>query len=463
MKKLLLINPVGRRSGMLLSRFTLFPPLGLAYVAGATPPDWNVKILDENFERFQFEEADLVGITSFTATVNRAYEIARIYRDRKIKVIMGGVHASMAPEEALRYVDAVVIGEVENIWGQVLRDFEENCLSQRYEGPKVDLSVPGIRPRRDLLHPNYVWDSIQTSRGCPFNCDFCSVSRYLGKEYRKRDVDDVLDELASMKNDYPIFFLDDNLIGHTKQEKFASEELFAGMIKNKLNKKWIMQTTINGADDERLVEIAANAGWTTAFIGFETIDESTLRGMKKYINLRAGIESYSKAVKTFHKYQIGVVGLFVIGNDDEPASYYEHLADFMIRSGIDAFQVTILTPLPGTALMERIVAENRLACTDFPKDWDKFRLSYVVIRPRGTTAEIIYEGDNHIKNRLYSFPTFQRRMLRSLFSLRNAHSFYAVYKFNKGLRRSWQSSHYYKKRLSVLSRYRFYGPGPERG
>ncbi|MCG6538238.1 MAG: radical SAM protein, partial [Syntrophales bacterium LBB04] len=301
-----------------------------------------------------------------------------------------------------------------------------------------------IRPRRDLLHPNYVWESIQTSRGCPFNCDFCSVSRYLGKEYRKRNVDDVLDELGSLKGDY-LVFLDDNLIGHTRQEKLASEKLFAGMIKNGLNKKWVMQTSINAADDERLLKIAANAGCTLALIGFETIDESTLRGMKKQSNLKAGIERYSRAVATFHKYHIGVIGTFIIGNDDEPSSYYERLADFMIRSGIDAFQVTILTPLPGTALMERIVAEDRLACTDFPKDWDKFRMSYVVIQPRGTTAEIIYEGDNHIKHRLYSFPTFQRRMLRSLFCLRSAQSFYAVYKFNKGLKRSWQSSHYYKK------------------
>jgi radical SAM superfamily enzyme YgiQ (UPF0313 family) len=445
MKKLLLINPVGRRSGMLLSRSTLYPPLGLAYVAGATPPDWDAQIVDENFEPFQFEEADLVGITSFTATANRAYEIARIYRDRKIKVIMGGVHASMAPDEAVRYVDAVVIGEVENIWGQVLRDFEENRLSQRYEGSKVDLSVPGVRPRRDLLHPDYVWDSIQTSRGCPYNCEFCSVSRYLGKEYRRRNVDDVLDELASMKNDRPIFFVDDNLIGHTKQDKLASEELFAGMIKNKLNKKWIMQCSINGADDERLVELAAKAGWTAAFIGFEAIDESTLRGMKKHQNVRAGVEGYSKAAEIFHKYHVAVVGLFILGSDDEPASYYERLADFLLRSGIDAFQITILTPLPGTALMERVLAEDRLLYTDFPKDWEKFRMSHVVIRPRGTTAEIIYEGNNYIKNRLYSFPTFQLRMLKSLFSLRNAYSFYAVYQYNKALKRGWEGSHYYKE------------------
>ena len=135
----------------------------------------------------------------------------------------------------------------------------------------------------------------------PLQLRILSVSRYLGKEYRRRKVDDVLDELASMKSDRPIFFLDDNLIGHTKQDKLASEELFSGMIKNKLNKKWIMQCAIDGADDQRLVELGARAGWTSAFVGFEAIDESTLRGMKKHQNVRAGVEGYGKAVEIFHK------------------------------------------------------------------------------------------------------------------------------------------------------------------
>ncbi len=443
-KKLLLINPVGRRSGYLLSRFILFSPLGLAYVAGATPPDWDIRILDENFEPFQFEEADLVGITAFTANINRAYEIARIYRDKKIKVVLGGIHASMAPEEAMRYVDAVVVGEAEGIWEQVLRDFEEDRLLQRYDGPRIDLTAARIRPRRDLLHPDYFWQSVQTSRGCPFNCDFCSVSRYLGAEYRKRKADDVLEELGGLRGDY-VFFLDDNLIGYSRQEKLIAEELFTGMIRRRLNKKWFMQTSINAADDERLLELAAGSGCVLALIGFETIDEPTLKTMKKGINLRTGVERYSKAVATFHRHHIGVIGAFIIGSDDEPGQYYERLADFMIRSGIDGFQVTILTPLPGTALMERIVAEDRLAYTDFPKDWDKFRMSYVTIRPKGSTAETIYAGDNYIKKRLYSFPSFQRRMVSSFLSLRNARSFYAVCKFNKGLRRSWENSHYYKK------------------
>ena len=180
MKKLLLINPVSRRSGLLLSRFSTFSPLGLAYVAAVTPSNWEVKIADENMDAFEFEEADLVGITAFTSNINRAYKIARMYRERKIKVVIGGIHASMLPDEALQFADTVVVGEAENIWQKVVADFEHNRLSSLYVGPRVNLGQFKILPRRDTLHPQYFWHSVQTSRGCPFNCDFCSVSKYLG-------------------------------------------------------------------------------------------------------------------------------------------------------------------------------------------------------------------------------------------------------------------------------------------
>ena len=173
MKKLLLINPVGRRSGLLLSKFSTFSPLGLAYVAAVTPSNWVVKIADENFDKFEFEAADLVGITAFTSNITRAYEIAEMYRKRKTKVIMGGIHVSMLPDEALQYADAVVVGEVEGIWERAINDFDSNRLSPKYVGPRIDLAGFQIRPRRDLLHPNYLWHSVQTSRGCPFNCNFC--------------------------------------------------------------------------------------------------------------------------------------------------------------------------------------------------------------------------------------------------------------------------------------------------
>ena len=269
MKKLLLINPVGQRSGSLLSKFSTFQPLSLAYIAAVTPSHWEIKILDENIDEFQFEEADLIGITAFTSNINRAYEIARIYRKKKIKVIIGGIHISMLPDEALHYADTIVTGEVEGIWNQVITDFENNRLLARYNGPRIDLSQTQIIPRHDLLHPNYFWNSVQTSRGCPFNCNFCSVSRYLGKEHRQRRAKDVLDELEKIKGKY-ITFIDDNLIGHSLESRNRAIELFEGMIGRGLNKKWWMQCSMNAADDEHVIKLAAQAGCMYVFIGFET-------------------------------------------------------------------------------------------------------------------------------------------------------------------------------------------------
>ena len=449
MKKLLLINPVSRRSGYLLSKFSTFPPLSLAYVAAVTPSNWEVKIVDENFDKFVFEEADLVGITAFTSNVNRAYEISRMYRERKIKVVIGGIHASMLPDESLQFVDAVMVGEVEGVWERVIKDFENNQLSSMYIGLQIDLTKFKITPRHDLLHPDYFWHSVQTSRGCPFNCYFCSVSKHLGKAYRQRKVQDVLEELEGIKSEY-ITFVDDNLIGYSPESKNRAMELFNGMTQRRLRKKWWMQTSINAADDERMIELAAQSGCMYVFIGFETISQGMLKDMKKGINLKIGVENYKKVVDKFRKYGIGVLGAFIIGNDYESPTYYKALAKFLVYSGIDIVQISILTPLPGTQLMEQMQREGRLIYQNFPHDWDKYRFSYMVHQPQGAEIDTVYIGNNYIKNRIYSFPTYQYRMIKSFLNLKNITNFYAVYRFNQGYKMGWLNSHYYRKYPAIF-------------
>ena len=438
MKKLLLINPVGRRSGLLLSRFSTFQPLGLAYVAAATPSDWDVEIADENFKEFQFKEADLVGITAFTSNITRAYEIARIYRERNIKVVIGGIHASMISNEARQFADAVVVGEVENIWQKVIADFENKCLSSLYIGPKVEYDRDCILPRRDLFHPNYFWHSVQTSRGCPFNCHFCSVSRYLGKEFRQRNAHDVLAELAHLRDKF-IAFVDDNLIGYSPKSHTRAMQLFKGMVEEGLNQRWWMQTSINAADNEPLIEMAARAGCIFVFMGFESISKDSLQDMKKGINIKIGIQNYKRVVDIFHKYGIAVYGAFIIGNDYESPAYFKKLSRFLVHSGIDIIQIT----LPGTALMKELRKAGRILYQDYPRDWDKYRFSYMVHRPQAVPLQTIYIGNNFLKKNIYSFPNYAYRMVRSLFSLRNPANFYAVYKFNKALKKGWKNSHYY--------------------
>lgn len=444
MKKLLLINPVGHKSGYLLSKFSTLPPLSLAYVAAVTPSNWEIKIWDENFSPFAFEEADLIGITAFTSNINRAYEIARMYREKKIKVIFGGIHASMLPDEALRYADAVVVGEVEGIWDKVIRDFENNTLLPKYIGPRLDLSHFNITPRRDLIHPAYLWNSVQTSRGCPFNCNFCSVSNYLGKEYRQRNPEDVLKELDEIPGKF-ISFLDDNLIGYSPENRKRARNLFQGMIKSGAHKKWWMQTSINAAEDEELIALAAQAGCMFAFIGFETTSRETLKHMKKGINLKIGTDNYKKIVNTFHKYGIGVYGAFILGNDFESPTYYKKLAKYLVHSGIDIIQVSILTPLPGTNLMEQLKQEGRLVHKNFPEDWEKYRFSYVVHEPKGIDEETIYRGDNFLKKSIYSFPAPPYRLMKSFYNLKGGMNFYVTKKYNQALKKAWENSHYYSK------------------
>lgn len=441
MKKLLLINPVGNRSGFLLSRISTFQPLGLAYIAAVTPSNWEIIIIDENFEPFEFENADLVGITAFTSNINRAYEIAGMYRVRNTKVILGGIHVSMLPDEALQYADAVVLGEAEGIWGQVIADFENDCLLQKYIGPQIRLDEFKITPRRDLLHHGYLWHSVQTSRGCPFDCHFCSVSRYMGKAYRQRSAQNVLNELEGIDGKY-ITFVDDNLIGHNSESKARAIELFQGMVQRRLQKKWWMQTSINAGTDEQVIKLAAQAGCMFVFIGFETIDEDSLKEMKKGINLKIGVEQYKKIVDSFHKYGIAVIGAFIIGNDHESPNYYKTLAKFLIRSSLDIVQISILTPLPGTHLMDRVQKEGLIVFRDFPQDWDKYRFSYMVHRAQGISADSVYIGNNFIKRHIYSFPIYQYRLLKSLYNLRSINNYFIVHKMNQAFKKSWENAHY---------------------
>lgn len=446
MKKLLLINPVSRRSGYMLSRFSRIPPLSLAYVAAVTPGKWNVEILDEVFQPCNFEQADLVGITATTSTINRAYAIAKAYLQKKIPVVIGGIHASMLPEEAFRYSSAVVAGEVEGIWESVLADFEKGQLGGIYRGPRVEFSPVSkygdILPRRDLLHPSYAWSPIQTSRGCPFDCTFCSVSRYLGRCYRQRSAGSVLRELGSIEG-RKVVFLDDNLIGHTKENRERALAIFSGMVSGGMKKEWWMQASINVADDDEVLHMAAAAGCTHVFIGFETRNPKTLGHMKKKINAKTGTENYKRVVERIHAHGIGVFGAFIIGNDHENADYYRELSEFIIDAGIDVVQVSILTPLPGTALMEQVMEKNRILFSDFPADWEKYRFSHVTFEPEGVREELIYTANNYIKKRLYAFPRYQLRVLHSCRKAGTIRGALAAVKLNAALKRAWKKAHYH--------------------
>ena len=265
-KKLLLVNPVNTvRSGFSVNPSSRFPPLGLGILASLTPDSWEVELVDENFTDFDYRDADLVGLTAFTSAANRAYEIAQSYRDKNIPVVMGGIHASMCSAEALRFADAVVVGEVESVWAEVLADAERGQMAGLYQGAWLD-SQHLASPNRKIYSDDYIFASVQTSRGCPLDCDFCSVTAYNGRRYRRRDIEAVLDEMESIPNEL-LFFVDDNILGYGNANRSEALALFQGFVARNMNKNWFCQASINVGDDPEMMEWAGRAGWRVICIG----------------------------------------------------------------------------------------------------------------------------------------------------------------------------------------------------
>lgn len=410
---LLLINPVNQlRTGFLINRATKCQPLSLGIIASLTPAHWKIKIIDENFRQFRHYDADLVGITTFTATSTRAYQIAGEYRKRGVPVILGGIHASMLPDEAQQYADSVVIGEAESVWQTIIADFEAGKLLPRYTGTFTDPIIQPF-PRRDLFHPAYIAASIQTSRGCPMNCSFCSVSSFNGRHYRFRPIEDVLNELETIPQKY-IFFIDDNIVGHTSQALERAKELFRGIIARGIRKNWVSQASINFADDDELLSLAARSGCRMIFLGVETERPEQLSEAGKKLNLKriAADESYNRVFSRIRRHGIGVIGGFIFGFDHDTPEDMLKRAQFIRNSHIDSVQVSVLTPLPGTRLYEEMKASGRLTLTNYPADWERYDYFEPVFTPKLMSAEIFLKTRRKAWGRIFT----RWHMAKSFFS-----------------------------------------------
>ena len=401
------------------NRFRLWKPLSLMALAGLTPADWEVSILDENVADIDYEDLprpDLVGITAFTSQAPRAYEIAELFRARGIPVVMGGIHATMCLTEAGRYVDSVVTGEAEPVWAEVLEDVRTERLKTRYDGGRatMDQIVPA---RHDLLPDGYTFGSIQTTRGCALNCTFCSVTQFNGASYRQRPIPEVVEEFRSIP-EARVLIVDDNLIGRRPQDIERAKELFHALADADTGKAWIGQTTINIADDEELLALAAKAGCVGMFVGFESVTPEGLPELGRKSAMLSG-RDIPASVERIRRHNILVVGSFIIGLDSDRPGVGRLIAEAADRYGVDGINVLFLTPLPGTRLWKQMEAEGRIAMDAFPDNWKYYTLNYPVARYKYLTLDRVVREMNECNSTFYSTANILSRLGRNLLAGRN--------------------------------------------
>ena len=400
------------------NRYRVWKPLSLLVLAGLTPPEWEISIVDENLgvpDYTAMPRPDLVGVTAFTSQAPRAYEVAAHFRGLGVPVVMGGIHATMCLDEAMARADSVVTGEAEGVWPQVLEDARHGALQHRYDGGFADMNNVPL-PRHELLPEGYAFGSIQTTRGCPLNCSFCSVSAFNGTRYRQRPIPDVVREFQLLRERL-VLVVDDNLIGTRTEHIARAKELFRALAQANLRCVWVCQVTINFADDDELMTLAVKAGCRGVFIGFESPTPEGLMELGKRFNLLKGRDCRA-SVRRIQRHNIFIVGSFIMGLDTDTPGIGTLLADTATRYGVDAMNVGFLTPLPGTRLWDQMKSEDRIAVGSYPEDWKYYTLNLPVARYKHFSQDGIFDEMMQCGDRFYSVPRVARRACTNLWQRR---------------------------------------------
>jgi radical SAM superfamily enzyme YgiQ (UPF0313 family) len=408
--RLTIIHPcIGRRPGQPYIGTWQMEPLPAAVIAGLTPKGVEVKFYDDRMEAIPFDEpTDLVAISVETYTARRCYQIASDYRRRDVPVVMGGFHATLCPEEVAEYAEAVIIGEAEGLWPRVIDDFRHGRLEKIYRQPERP-SLTGLKPDRTIFRGKRYLSIglVEAGRGCHFKCDFCAVQTVFNKTQNRRPVDDIIAELASMRQQKKkfFFFVDDNITSNVRQAK----EFFRALIPLKL--RWVSQASINAAHDEEFLDLLVRSGCEGLLIGFESLNPENLRAMDKGFNTMKG--GYEQALANLRRFGIKLYVTFIFGYDLDTLASFAETVEFARyhRFFIGAFNH--LTPFPGTPLYQRLEGEQRLL---YPTWWLDEAYSYnkIPFQPAMMTPEELQQGCLAARKAFYSIPSILHRGLDPL-------------------------------------------------
>jgi radical SAM superfamily enzyme YgiQ (UPF0313 family) len=369
------------------------PIITLPHIATITPKVHDVKIINENYSDIDFDaDIDLVGITCYTMTAPRVYEIADKFRSKGKKVVLGGYHPTAMPDEAIQHADSVVLGEAEASWPKLLKDAEKGKL-KRFYGPDESFDIAMVPPiRRDLIVLNPLLGAIQSTRGCSNRCEFCAISSFCSHGVKKRPIKNVVEEIKQMPNKLFIFH-DPHL---TSNPRYA-RELFREIIRQKIRKKWLANGTTNilGKIDDEFLDLAAKAGCIEWFIGFESVSQKALNAIKKTHNK---VENFKKLIKRLHDHNMIVQGGIIFGFDEDTPDIFDLTIEKIHDFGIDILEVNILTPYPGTPLYDRLEKEGRI----ISKDWTRYNQVDVVFQPKNMTVQELFDGTRKVAKEFYS-------------------------------------------------------------
>jgi radical SAM superfamily enzyme YgiQ (UPF0313 family) len=434
--KVTLVHPcIGRRVGQPYIRTWQMEPLPPAVMAGLTPRDVEVAFYDDRMEMIDYDEpTDLVALSVETYTAKRAYQIASEYRRRNVPVVMGGFHASLCPEELSQYADAVVIGEAENLWEQVLADAERGTLQPYYKSPQRP-SLAGLRPDRSIYAGKRYLPIglVEAGRGCHFVCDFCAVQTIFNHTQTRRPPGDILEELGRLRDKPLIFFVDDNITSNMAQAK----EFFRALIPLKL--KWVSQASINAAHDEEFLELIVRSGCQGLLIGFESLNPANLKKMNKGFNTMQG--GFEAALANLRRHNIRLYITFIFGYDEDTEASFSETVQFALKHKFYIGAFNHLTPFPGTPLYKSLEAQGRLLYHPWWLD-ERYSYNRIPFQPVHMSPERLQAGCVRARAEFYSHANIWRRGLDPV-NRSSASMWWHYYGINYLFRREVSQRDYY--------------------